>query len=103
MDRNRANSAPYTNPYSITSTSNNANNQKKSKLGKPSKASQLGLTIRIQLLLLRIRCKPLICLWSLFEIFHIFCEGSAGRGIINKEKPNADLLANCFRGDLILC
>lgn len=41
-------------------------------------------------------CKPLICLWSLFEIFHIFCEGSAGRGIINKDKPKADLSANCF-------
>lgn len=49
-----------------------------------------------------LRCKPLIRLWSLFEIFHIFCEGSAGRGLINKDKPNADLLANCFQGDLIL-
>lgn len=41
-------------------------------------------------------CEPLTSLGSLFEIFHIFCEGSAGRGIINKDKPNADLLANCF-------
>lgn len=48
-------------------------------------------------------CKLPIYLWSLFEIVHIFCEGSAGRGIINKDKPNTDLLANCFQGNLILC
>ncbi len=44
-----------------------------------------------------LHCKPLICLKSLFEIFHIFCEGSAGRDIITKDKPNADLLANFSR------
>ena len=41
-------------------------------------------------------CKPLVCLWSLFEIFHIFHEGSAGRGILNTDTSSADLLANCF-------
>lgn len=44
-----------------------------------------------------LHCKRLIRLWSLFEIFHIFCEGSAGRGIITKDKPNVDLLANFSR------
>lgn len=41
-------------------------------------------------------CKPLICLWSLFEMFHIFCEGSAGRGIVSKDKPNTDIFGRLF-------